>query len=74
VDQDALERGWDSLKKKWNCPSEWDFDQAETLLRSQDAFHEARGFVAYQSEEDVETLLTRTPTLLSSLQGQRKTA
>ena len=72
VDQDALERGWDSLKKKWNCPSDWDFDQAETLLRSQDAFH-GPGASWPIREEDVETLLLDTRSRFPARQnpGQR---
>ena len=73
VERDAP--GWVYMKEKWqlaNAEPEGFTFQPEWLQR--DLFNDARAFVPYQSDEDLEEIIHRAPRLLTSRQLGRKSA
>ena len=72
---DSEAPGWIYMKEKWHLgdeePSGFTL-QSEWLQR--DLFNDARAFVPYQSDEELEEIINREPRLLTSRQLGRKSA
>ena len=65
---------WSVLNDKWGAASSYSDSTFEQLSLTENPFHEARRFVAYQSEEDARGLIDREPKLLNSAIRHRKIA
>ena len=65
---------WSVLNEKWGAASSYSDSTFEQLSLTKNPFHEARRFVAYQSEEDARGLIDREPKLLNSAIRHRKIA
>ena len=68
------ETAWSVLNDKWGSEAAYSASIFEQLVLTENPFHEARRFVAYQSEEDARGLIEREPKLLNSAISHRKIA
>ena len=71
---DGSKDSWRALNEKWGTQVAYSEEGFEQVVLCNDSFHEARRFVAYQSEEDARALIEREPKLINSTIRHRKVA